>query len=330
MKSICACILSVSFLLIGVSCATKPPVTQFSKAEGRDIEQAAKSGDAERVKILLAARDSISEADRYNLIFSAVADECHPEVVRLIFQKNGEKFDSNISKAKDDTFADRLAKVGEQIGVGKKDDAWSIGLPERPAAKLVEITAKHFCPDALMMIAEKTSAEDFAIGIYQRSTSVDIRVKGATNESFLEVFQKRVYRDNETDESSQNILSVSKFIGSRIQSDCSKFGGEPCKAKAAFNVTAQKLQSYAKARVYEESPDGILDQACESYGNIEHYLNLIKEENEKGKISGYVNKVSLKYWGDQVYRHRREFDALNAEYKSKSKKSINPKRQCGV
>lgn len=179
------------------------------------------------------------------------------------------------------------------------------------------------------MIAEKTSAEDFAIGIYQRSTSVDIRVKGATNESFLEVFEKRVYRDNETDESGQNILSVSKLVGSRIQSDCSKFGGESFKAKAAFNVTAEKLRSYAKARVYEESPDGILDQACDSYGNIEHYLNLIKEENEKGKISGYVNKVSLKYWGDQVYRHRKDFEALNVEYRRRSKKSIDLRRQCG-
>lgn len=134
MKSISANVLIVGFALIGVSCATKPPVTQFSKAEGNNLEQAAKSGDAESFKILLAARGSISEADRYNLIFNAIADECHPEVVRLIFQKNGEKFDSNISKAKDDTFADRLAKVGEQLGVGRKDDAWSIGLPERPAA----------------------------------------------------------------------------------------------------------------------------------------------------------------------------------------------------
>lgn len=64
------------------------------------------------------------------------------------------------------------------------------------------------------------------------------------------------------------------------------------------------------------------DCHSEAYGNIEYYLGLIKEENERDKMSGYVNKLSLKQWGEIFCRYRKEFDALNAEYRSKSKGAL--------
>ncbi|WP_374028993.1 hypothetical protein [Bdellovibrio bacteriovorus] len=321
--------LGIMLVVFIVSCATKPLISEFSKKDGSDVETAARSGDVRKLRELLSSKDIISDADRYNIIFNAVANDCHPEVVRLAIEKNSSVFDSNLPKKKDDTFADRLTKVGQEVGIGKQEVGWDIGLPERPGAKLINVTAKHFCPNALMMISEKTQAEDFAIGIYKRSTMLDTRVKGATIESFLEVFEKKAYRDSESQESTENILSTLKFISDRLKNDCQKYGSESCTAQKALKETVARLQGYAKEREYAESSDGILDQACEAYGNIEYYLGLIKEENEKGKISGYVNKFSLKHWGDRVYSYKKEFVGLNNQYKAKSKKDINPQKQCG-
>lgn len=316
-----------SLLLFLGSCATAQPVSNLSIQEGEELEKAARTGDATKVRQVLSAKPEITEADRFWAIYNAVDGHCHTDVVKAILEKKSNAFDANIQKSKESTFADRLKKVGEQLGSGPSTRQGLIS-PERPAAILISMAGKNFCDEAFKLISEKTSSEDFALGLYQRQRNFHSSLAGATAPSFLEEFEKAAIRDNETEEKAKQGVAVITFASQRIKADCEKHQGESCKAKDTLMKVGEAMKKEVQNREYAASPQGILDEVCNSHAQMQNYLDLINEENEKGKISGYVNKVALKQWGDRAYSAKKEFEAYSAQYKAMTKKAPNVKTQC--
>lgn len=318
-------ILPMFFILC--SCATTPPASQLSNQEGNEIETAARSGDASKVQQVLSAKSEITELDRFWLIYNAVNGQCQTDVVKTVLEKKSDAFGPYTVKPQESTFADRLKQVGEQLGSGPATRRGKIA-PERPAAILINLAGRSFCDEAFKLISEKTSPEDFASGLYQKQQNFNSSFAGAMAPSFLEEFEQAVIRDNETEEKTKGGVAVITFVSQRIKTDCEKFQGESCKAKEALMKVAQTMQKEIKDREYAGSSQGVLDEVCNSHAEMQNYLGLIKEENEKGKISGYVNKIALKQWGDRAYSAKKEFEAYSAQYKAMTKKAPNPRTQC--
>jgi hypothetical protein len=284
------------FLLLVLSaCATTPPSSQFSSKQGDQVEDLIRAGNSTKAIEEITKYPSITEADRFWLIYYSVNKQCLPEVVRTVLGKKGEVFEANMKKPKEDTFADRLQNIGDQLSGGPK--VRSISYPEHPGAVLISTAGRNFCAEGFKMIADKVTAEDFAIGIYRKQKDFDSAFSDTMTPSFLEQFERVAIRDNETEERSQQILAIAKYSSNRIKEECSKIQGESCKAQEAFKKVGANMQAEASARDYAASPQGVLDEVCNSHAEMQNYLNLIREENEKGKISGYVNKVALKQMG---------------------------------
>jgi|GEM_PF-2005160 hypothetical protein len=313
--------------LSACGCATTPPVSQLSNKEGDEIENAARSGDANKVNQVLSGKSEITELDRFWLIYNAVNEQCQTDVVKAVLEKKPNIFESHTAKPQESTFADRLKQVGEQLGSGPATRQNKIA-PERPAAILINLAGRNACDESFKLISEKTSPEDFASGMYQKQRDFNSSFSNAMSLSYLEDFERIALRDNETEEKGKRIISVSTFAAQRIKADCEKFKGDSCKAKEALMKVGATMKQEAESREYAASSQGVLDEVCNSHAQMQNYLDLIKEENEKGKISGYVNKVALKQWGDRAYRTKKEFEAYSAQYKTMTKKSPNVRTQC--
>ena len=314
-------------IIILSACATTRPVSQLSTKEGAEIDAAARSGDFAKIRQLLNRKQDITEVDRFWIIYNATNGQCHTDVVRAVLEKKPTIFDTNITKSTVSTFGDRLKSIGDQLGPDTSRRKGIIS-PERPAAILISIAGKNFCDAAFKLISEKTSSEDFAMGLYLRQIDFNSNLAGQTSSSFLEHFERATLRDDETEESAARAVSLSKYAAERIKSDCAKFQGESCKAEVAFRKIVENMGKEQNNREYAASPEGTLVEICNSYAQMKDFLILIKEENERGKISGYVNKVALKQWGDSAFTHKKELEAHSSRYKSLTKKSPNPSVQC--
>ncbi|WP_413612916.1 hypothetical protein [Bdellovibrio sp. HCB-110] len=314
-------------ILMLCGCATTPPASQLSNHEGDEVETAARSGDASKVQQVLSEKSEITELDRFWLIYNAVNGQCQTDVVKTVLEKKPDAFGPYTVKPQESTFVDRLKQVGEQLGSGPTTRQNKIA-PERPAAILINLAGRNACDEAFKMISEKTSPDDFASGMYQKQRDFNSSFSNAMSPSYLEDFERVALRDNETEEKGKRIIEVSKFAAQRIKADCEKFQGESCKAKNVLMKVGENMKAEAENREYAASSQGVLDEVCNSHAQMQNYLDLIKEENEKGKISGYVNKIALKQWGDRAYSAKKEFESYSAQYKAMTKKAPNVKTQC--
>jgi hypothetical protein len=298
------------------ACATTP--SNFSQQENGSALQAAAAGDAARLRTILDGK-TLTSFDRFDLIRAAITNRCHPEVVEFVLAKKADPFEPILKEEYGywENLRDGGVRGTSRITV------------ERPGAYLVSLAARQSCVGALKAISEKTTPEDFAAGLYKSQRDFNSSFSKATTESYLSHIEKAMFRENE-DAETRRIADTALFAVKRIESDCANGGGESCTAKAEWEKVKAGAEATAKGREHALSPEGIMEQACEAYGNMMSYLGLIQEEREKAKISGYENKLAIKSWGDSAHRHRQELENSQAHYRDKTKKTINPKKDCAL
>jgi len=102
-----------------------------------------------------------------------------------------------------------------------------------------------------------------------------------------------------------------------------------CKALAHLKREVDLFGKREDKRRYLASNEGqieqILNQLCGHNLNKSKYLNLIKEEKEKGKVSGYINVLKVKQWGDRAFEEGKEIKVKSNTYKKLSGKSFTAK-----
>jgi hypothetical protein len=101
-------------------------------------------------------------------------------------------------------------------------------------------------------------------------------------------------------------------------------------AKSNISKAAIRYDKKLKDLKFSKTPEGIeqsdANQICGLKEMSNKYKSHIKEEREKAKISGYVNVINLKKWGDYAYTYDKKTTTRAKAYKSKYKEKFDFKR----
>ncbi|MCT4642490.1 MAG: hypothetical protein N4A33_09370 [Bacteriovoracaceae bacterium] len=93
---------------------------------------------------------------------------------------------------------------------------------------------------------------------------------------------------------------------------------------------ASSLEKELKSIEYYKTPAGIeqkeANSICYEKGWEQKYKKYIVEEKRRGKLSGFVNAIKLKKWGDYLYQHRVKLKQKMDRYQFKYKERFNIKR----
>jgi hypothetical protein len=300
-------ILTLSIALC--SCATSSITDKDSQISGADVESILLSGDEKKIDAIISK--SPSAAERFVALNAIIeSKECASKAMQVVFNRNPSKLESQ--------YKSELSFLKEMSG--KKD----IYIPTQLAATLISKSVRTFCADELEVLYANVNPEDFAIGIGEVEMGGN---NGYGGKTFVAVFKDAATSDNPDNELTP-MIKVLEFVGASLKKDCSNKVSKSCDTQAKFKSAANYAAKIEDNRIFNNSADGILESACESYLAMQKKYAYIAEEKEKGRISGYVNVSYLKEWGDQAYHYKKEFNEYNEQYKAKTKKNINPKEQC--
>ncbi len=113
---------------------------------------------------------------------------------------------------------------------------------------------------------------------------------------------------------------------------CKKKSKEACLALENLKREVLAFEENFQKKAWRKTPEGqedlLANQICGHYLDWQANLKAMKEEHEKGKISGFVNKVDLKEWGDEAYEEQKEMKKKMAAYKVRFKETFSTKKRC--
>jgi len=305
--------LAFLFTILTATAGYASAASNTNPQSSADLFSAAKDGDTAKVRSLLSRVSTITGFDRYDLIKAALEAKCNTEIVKSVLDKKSDSFEPKLEE-----------KYGylENLRDGGRGHP-SRGPIEKPGASLVSIAAKNFCPDALKLISEKTSAEDFALGAYQRPTK-KMGTLETTTDSPIEEIANAAKKEGANDaEETPRIVATGKFIKTRVEADCVKVGGESCKAKAEFDKMTSEMAADVKQKEYEDSPAGIHDQACSAQAELQEHEAILNREKEIARTSGSANVVTLHKAGSRIVDLKNDLNEYRRLYKERAKKSLN-------
>jgi hypothetical protein len=106
-------------------------------------------------------------------------------------------------------------------------------------------------------------------------------------------------------------------------------GGAFCEAEKHIKTQIKNFVEAEERRMKAESPEGRTRAAtreiCYEQEEIERVTEEIHEEKEKGKVSGLVDLIKLKNWGDELYERHKKQEAFKKAYQDLTKKKFNMK-----
>lgn len=325
----------LSLLIFGLfvfeGCST--PSSNIKRDNRLTIYEAASKGDSQAVAGLLNESGKISDFDRFDLLTASLFNGCNPEVVKTVLIHDGSLFPERLTQDDENVF-DKLSTGWKRYGNSRRPPI------NKPGARLVNLASSSFCDEALKLITKSVSKDDFAFGISRNFEPVqygwDLSRKHDKKSypSFTETTLRLANTQSLEALNSPNVISTLTFTKQKLNEFCSKQGSIPCQALDSFAAMGNKIKSQVDELAYEQSDAGqletIINDACHNYREYKTRLALIREENEKGKISGFVNKYNLKVWGDQAYDFKKQYDALNAERqrREKTKRNVHDEYQC--
>lgn len=117
-----------------------------------------------------------------------------------------------------------------------------------------------------------------------------------------------------------------------IIASCKEKKAEACLAQAHLKSEVERFEEILTRKAWRKTPEGqedlLANEICDHYLNWKGNIKAMKEEHEKGKVSGFVNKVYLKEWGDEAYEDKKKMREHMAIYKIRFKKSFSTKNRC--
>jgi len=197
-----------------------------------------------------------------------------------------------------------------------------------PGASILNQVAQKSCPEATNLLMSKLSPEDIKYAMENETTEAYTTGK---RKGFLEYMEQLTTTEESSKEEKEKISKTIDVIGQKLTANCRQDSSTEisCNTLEEFNQTVkniiQEREDRQKDAAFLASPEGARYHACEESHEAKKYRQYIKIENQKGRISGFVNKVNLKEWGDSVYYHEQEIKKYEKEYKKRTGKNINLK-----
>jgi hypothetical protein len=258
-----------------------------------------------------------SSCENYNKISESLSKECNPKVIKGLIKLGNKTFEEKIN-----------CKPANDI--------------ERPGMILVDLAAKKFCSDALVIISAKVTAKDFADG---------------AKINFAEEYLKEAIKTTEknrgaSENAKEDVIKINqmnltmKIIANRSMVDCKKSIKESCEAleelkKLVGKISAATEEDCKKGNKescpetkgeeqtdeeYLKSPEYIIDQACPMKFELERYETILKNEKEVGKVSGAVNAKTLRNTGAMIVMIKPKLEQWKKAYLNKTKHNIDLKK----
>ena len=304
-------------LFVSISSCSTTSVSNFisniGSGRSRPTEEqikAAQSNDWQRLENSFGGK-KLPEESRYRLVAASMyPDKCNSEAVSAILRNNRDSF----------SFTNSWASPPYE----KKFE-------ESAGTILVALASRNLCVDILKKIEPLVRVDEFVKGLsggFYVDSNYNVNWKGGLSpegmsRSFVEFFTKeygsRVHDDANEKELIAIFSETLKIVDSRLVKECRVNNADACAVKKQLaQYVEDSFQEYdndLRRETYLKSPQALLDQACDSFAEMKDYKAKINEENAKGRVSGYVNVVKLKEWGDRVYMLRKSGDNASAEYK---------------
>lgn len=82
------------------------------------------------------------------------------------------------------------------------------------------------------------------------------------------------------------------------------------------------IADYAEDKEHEESPEGMIEDACDAARQIKQLQAIINHEKEVGKVSGFVNAMNLHKAGNALVQQKYRLASIVTAYKTKTKKDL--------
>jgi hypothetical protein len=101
-------------------------------------------------------------------------------------------------------------------------------------------------------------------------------------------------------------------------------------AQKNINNAIKNYEQRLKDIQLSKTPEGIeqtfANKICDFSNMSIKYKSHIKDERQRGKISGYINVVKVKKWGDYAYEYDKKTASNANTYKMKYKEKFDFKR----
>lgn len=130
-------------------------------------------------------------------------------------------------------------------------------------------------------------------------------------------------------EKTPGIVKSAQVLATFNKNNCddSDKGGAFCEAEKHVKNQIMTFMTAEESRMRAESPEGktraAVREICYEQEEIDRVTMEIREEKEKGKVSGLVDLIKLKNWGDELYDRRKKQDALKKAHQELTKKKFD-------
>lgn len=148
----------------------------------------------------------------------------------------------------------------------------------------------NLCVESVELLLGEMTSEDIALA-----------AKSFNLLKFEDVKNNQKYADS--------LVKITMALAEKNKGKCSNGnsnceGLEHIKKELAGFENREKEEAAQKAfyKTSEGQKELEKQEFCWQKSEYERYMQLIKEENEKGQISGFVNASHLKEWGDKAYQ----------------------------
>ena len=194
------------------------------------------------------------------------------------------------------------AKPTESMKIKKKGD-----LPVHSQIKIGHLSGaiNSFCLESVEFLLNKLSPSE---------------VTQATKSYQLIKYEK--YANDKT--IAPQMVKIAVALINKNKEHC-KSHNQSCEAVEYVKSDIEKFKGRENKRNYLATKEGKIEtlssEICQHLTTKEDYLQMMKEEREKAKISGLVNKLKLKAWGDKAYEEEKI-----AQKKIKSFRSLSSKK----
>lgn len=135
---------------------------------------------------------------------------------------------------------------------------------------------------------------------------------------------------NFTEKYQKKLMTVLQPIVLKQKEQCKKNDKLACDTLENFKTAITSYDKRYRQYNHSKTPEGKeqihANEICDLKNSKAKYQSLISEERAKGQISGYVNAVKLKQWGDKVYKLGKEMNKTAKTYKANYKAEFNYKR----
>ena len=144
-------------------------------------------------------------------------------------------------------------------------------------------------------------------------------------------FRMDVYGNIYGDEKKQTkVAEVGKALVEYNKKYCEQGNESSCEAKAHVVSSIKEFIDEAEQYEYSNSKEGqtkaLESKICATVVGNANFKEKMKEEREKAKISGFIDKLKMKNWGDNLYLGEKLQKKYISEYKTITGKSFNLKK----